>query len=46
MGDFKTIATDAAAAGKVAWAYSGTKGRVYVSAGYNGGNDANLFPSR
>lgn len=44
MGDFKTIATDAAAAGKVAWAYSGTKGRVYVSAGYNGGNDANLFP--
>ena len=44
MGSFKTIATDSAASGKTAWAYTGSKGRVYVAAGFNGGGDANHFP--
>lgn len=44
MGDFKTVATDSAASGKVAWAYTGSVGRVYVGAGFNGANDGNMLP--
>lgn len=44
MGSFKTIATDSAATGKTAWAFTGSKGRVYVGAGFNGGGDSNSFP--
>lgn len=44
MGSFTTIATDSTETGKVAWAYTGAKGRVYVSAGFNGTGDGNLFP--
>ena len=44
MGSFKTIATDSAATGKTAWAFTGSKGRVYVGAGFNGSGDSNSFP--
>jgi hypothetical protein len=44
MSDFRTIATDSALAGKIAWSYRGSAGRVYVAAGFNGANDCNMLP--
>jgi hypothetical protein len=45
MGSYATWMTASDGTTPVAWRYSGAKGKVYITCGYNGGTgDQNLFP--